>query len=77
MVNRIPDTAMREHCKKAFWETLVGGEMDPERSQICVAWWTGKGGREMLLYGIEVRGDRDEEYEVSGALPVEKSTAKL
>ncbi|CAD0086075.1 unnamed protein product, partial [Aureobasidium mustum] len=32
---RITDPAMRDYCKKHFWEVLVGGEMDPERSQIC------------------------------------------
>lgn len=74
LINQISDPTMREDCKRHFWETLVGGEMDPERSQICVAWWTSRGGREMLIYGDESVG---EEYTMSGALPGESSTAKL
>ncbi|GAB7354492.1 hypothetical protein MBLNU459_g4962t1 [Dothideomycetes sp. NU459] len=74
LIEHVSDAAMREDCKRHFWDTLVGGEMDPERSQICVAWWTSRGGREMLLHGDQ---PAREEYTMSGALPEEKSAAKL
>ncbi|KAG9639839.1 peroxin-8 Pex8-penicillium chrysogenum, partial [Aureobasidium melanogenum] len=71
----VTDSAMREHCKKHFWEVLVGGEMDPERSQICVRWWTSRGGRESLIYGDNMP---DDEYVMSGGLgEEEKVMAKL
>lgn len=71
----VTDLAMREFCKKHFWEVLVGGEMDPERSQICVRWWTSRGGRESLLYGDESSNDG---YFMSGGLgEQEKVMAKL
>ncbi|KAK6007291.1 hypothetical protein QM012_006299 [Aureobasidium pullulans] len=59
----ITDPAMREYCKKHFWEVLVGGEMDPERSQICVRWWTSRGGRELLL---DIDDVPDDGYCMSG-----------
>lgn len=69
------DRLMQEHCKKHFWETLVGGEMDPERSQICVRWWTTRGGRESLLYMDEPTNDG---FVMSGGLgEQEKVIAKL
>lgn len=40
-----------ESCRERLWEVLSGGEMDVERSQLCVAWWTTRGGREMALFG--------------------------
>lgn len=67
----ITDATMREQCQKHFWETLVGGEMDPERSQICVSWWTTRGGREALL---ETDGPTNEQFVMSGGLG-EKETA--
>jgi hypothetical protein len=71
----ITDPAMREYCKKHFWETLVGGEMDPERSQICVRWWTSRGGRESLL---ELDEPIKDEFVMSGGLgEQEKVLAKL
>ena len=57
LVNRIHDQGRREHCKRHFWETLMDGSMDSERSQVCVAWWSTQGGRETLLYGFEASGD--------------------
>jgi hypothetical protein len=71
----VTDAAMREYCKQHFWETLVGGEMDPERSQICVGWWTSRGGRDSLL---EFDHSRDDESLMSGGLgEQEKVMAKL
>ncbi|KAK5128060.1 hypothetical protein LTR85_005177 [Meristemomyces frigidus] len=67
MINSIADNGMREHCKEHFWHMLVGGEMDPDRSQLCAAWWSTGGGREMVLFGRE---DMEEQkFVMSGALP--------
>jgi len=30
---------------------LEGGEMDVERSAVCVSWWGMRGGRERVLFG--------------------------
>jgi len=51
LLNVIPDPTMKEHCKRRFWEVLEGGEMDVERSAVCVAWWGTRGGRERVLFG--------------------------
>lgn len=78
LVNQIPDLSMRDHCKKQFWDTLVNGEMDPERSQICVTWWTSRGGRETILYGDEgAHGPSEMPYMMSGALSDDRLPSKL
>lgn len=46
-------------CRERLWEVLSGGEMDVERSQLCVAWWSTRGGREMTLYGDHDLSDLD------------------
>ncbi|EPE32684.1 hypothetical protein GLAREA_07818 [Glarea lozoyensis ATCC 20868] len=51
LLNAIPDAGMREHCKRRFWELMESGEMDIDRSAVCVAWWSSRGGREMVLFG--------------------------
>ncbi|KAL3417317.1 peroxin 8-like protein [Phlyctema vagabunda] len=51
LINKIDDGTMREHCKTRFWEMLESGEMDVERSAVCVGWWSTKGGREQVLFG--------------------------
>ncbi|GKT88196.1 LOW QUALITY PROTEIN: peroxin 8 [Colletotrichum tofieldiae] len=48
-MNEVADPAMRQPVKDRFWEVLVSGEMDVERATIGVAWWTTKGGRELVL----------------------------
>jgi hypothetical protein len=53
LLHAIPDEAMKDICRKRFWDILVLGEMDPERSQVCVAWWESRGGREAVMYGPE------------------------
>lgn len=53
LLNHIEDYEMREFCKARFWEVLESGEMDVDRSAVCVAWWTTRGGREMVLLGRE------------------------
>ena len=55
LLNVIEDKVIREHCRARFWELLESGEMDVERSAACVAWWTTKGGRRMVLLGREER----------------------
>ncbi|KAK5160211.1 hypothetical protein LTR04_004765 [Oleoguttula sp. CCFEE 6159] len=81
LVNAVPDAEMREHCQLRFWETLNAGHMDPERSQLCVAWWNSRGGREAVLYGreggMEVAGEGQGSYLMSGALPDESGRSKL
>lgn len=71
LLNVIQDSDMREHCKGRFWELLEGGEMDVERSAVCVAWWSSRGGRERVLFGNE--DPRDGGVFMSGALGVRDS----
>ncbi len=75
LVHVIHDNAMREHCKQHFWQTLVGGEMDPDRSGVCHDWWSTRGGRELLLYSPN--DESNPKYEMSGALPEEAIDSKL
>lgn len=70
LLNQIDDSAMREAVKARFWEVLVSGEMDPERSGSAVAWWGTRGGRDMVLYGREME---QQEHMMSGALPSERA----
>ena len=56
LLNVIQNRNMKEHCKKRFWEVLESGEMDVERSAVCVSWWSTRGGREKVLFGDEGRG---------------------
>lgn len=71
LLNVIQDGPMREHCKARFWELLEGGEMDVERSAVCVAWWSSRGGRERVLFGREKFEERGPF--MSGALGVRDS----
>lgn len=50
-MNEIEDPRLKVSVKKRFWDILVNGEMDVERSTIGVAWWGTKGGRELVLFG--------------------------
>ncbi len=70
LLNQIHDDAMREAVKARYWEVLVSGEMDAERSGVAVNWWTTRGGREMVLFGREGT-DQHQQHMMSGALPVE------
>lgn len=68
LVNRVPDPGMRRQCRDRFWEVLVSGEMDPERSEVCVAWWGTGGGRKLVMHpGVDIEGGP---Y-MSGALPTD------
>ncbi|KAH8591794.1 hypothetical protein B0O99DRAFT_518940 [Bisporella sp. PMI_857] len=71
LLNVIQDRNMREECKARFWEVLESGEMDVDRSAICVAWWSTSGGRERVLFG-----DIDEGPFMSGGLG-EKGASRL
>ncbi len=50
-LNAIADPRLRRPVKERFWDILINGEMDVERSAIGVAWWGTKGGRELVLSG--------------------------
>ncbi|TWU75788.1 hypothetical protein ED733_003733 [Metarhizium rileyi] len=50
-MNEIEDPRLKLPVKKRFWDILVNGEMDVERSAIGVAWWGTGGGRELVLFG--------------------------
>ncbi|KAK3333265.1 hypothetical protein B0T19DRAFT_121236 [Cercophora scortea] len=68
-VNGIEDMAMRDTAKRRFWQVLVSGEMDVERSTVAVAWWGSRGGREVVLYGSRGRPAPDPEaFMMSGAI---------
>ncbi|KAK8159175.1 hypothetical protein IWX90DRAFT_389638 [Phyllosticta citrichinensis] len=68
LVNAIADEPLRDVVRRRFWEVLVGGEMDPERSLVAVAWWTTRGGRERVLFGDGGEEAMAERFEMSGAL---------
>jgi len=72
MVHCVSDLQMREICKQRFWEVLISGEMDPERSQMAVAWWGTRGGREAVLF----RSQEQDEM-MSGSLRREDVESKL
>ena len=72
MIHQVPDRGMRELCVRHLWEILVGGSMDPDRSHICVAWWTTGGGSWAVLQGNEPQS----QYMMTGALQGDGS-AKL
>jgi len=67
LLNVIKDGTMREVCKARYWELLERGEMDIERSAICVAWWSSRGGRDAVLFG---RKEVDSGPFMSGGLSV-------
>ena len=72
LLNVVKNANMKEHCMVRFWEILESGEMDVERSAVCVAWWTTRGGRERVLFGKE-----DEGPFMSGGLGVERDGSRL
>ena len=52
-LNTIQDATQRQICRRRFWEVLSNGDMDVNRSALCVAWWGTRGGREIVLHGRE------------------------
>ncbi|KAF6838052.1 peroxin 8 [Colletotrichum plurivorum] len=71
-MNEIADPIMREPVKDRFTELLVSGELDVERATIGVAWWTTKGGRELVL-----GRDRQQVAIMSGAIMDEGKSSRL
>lgn len=74
----------RQRCKERFWGVLSGGEMDVDRSLICIAWWGSRGGREMVSFaggagggGGDGKGLGEGEIMMSGALGVGGGGSKL
>ncbi|KAE8413179.1 hypothetical protein BDV36DRAFT_269284 [Aspergillus pseudocaelatus] len=51
LINTIRESEMRTACVERLWQALSSGEMDVERACYCVAWWSTKGGRELVLFG--------------------------
>lgn len=68
LINTIQDHSMRKVCADRFWDVLSNGEMDVDRANFCVTWWSTRGGRELLLFGDQSQGDDLEEPLMSGAL---------
>ncbi|PWY70458.1 hypothetical protein BO70DRAFT_389811 [Aspergillus heteromorphus CBS 117.55] len=66
LLNSITGPDMHKMCVERFWEALSGGEMDVERANYCVTWWSTQGGRELVLYGAE-SGETAESDEAQGA----------
>ncbi|KAI9665171.1 MAG: hypothetical protein M1831_002181 [Alyxoria varia] len=70
----------RLQCQDRFWEVLSSGEMDPERSAVCVAWWGTHGGRAMVFDSQKYASAEDyveDEALMSGALQPAGSKSKL
>ena len=59
--------ADKRMCRERVVEVLESGEMDVERSQVCVAWWTTGGGR-WMLEGRRGEREREDPTLMSGAL---------
>lgn len=64
-LNTIGDTNQLHTCRQRFWDVLSNGEMDVDRAALCVAWWSTRGGRDMVLFG---RNNPAEGPFMSGAL---------
>lgn len=65
--------SVRRTCIERFWEVLSNGEMDVERANFCVIWWSTRGGRELLLFGEDhqnglMEQHQEEEVVMSGGL---------
>jgi len=51
LLSRLESELTSRKSKERFWEVITSGGMDIERSQICVAWWSTRGGKELVLRG--------------------------
>lgn len=71
-LNQIAEPRLRVPVKERFWDILVNGEMDVERSAVGVAWWGTKGGREKVLFG-----ETGEPPMMSGAIVSEETQSRL
>ena len=70
-LNTIQDANQLQICRQRLWDVISKGEMDVDRSALCVTWWGTRGGRETLLYG---RDQQEEGPFMSGGL---QETSKL
>ena len=70
-LNTVQDSSQVHTCRQRFWDVLSNGDMDLNRSALCVTWWGTWGGREMVFLGRE---QRQEEPFMSGGL---QETSKL
>ena len=56
-LNMIKDANQLHTCRQRFWNILSNGEMDVDRAALCVAWWSTRGGRDMVLFGGDHQAD--------------------
>ncbi|KAL4978600.1 hypothetical protein BDW66DRAFT_129979 [Aspergillus desertorum] len=80
LINAVSPPEMRRVCVERFWDALSNGEMDVERAHSCVAWWSTKGGREMILLASEssgAQGDGSHGAYMSGAIGAVAPESKL
>ncbi|KAI9723367.1 MAG: hypothetical protein M1812_001251 [Candelaria pacifica] len=59
------DQSEAQSCRERFWEVISSGEMDVSRAGFCVAWWSTRGGRDMVMHG---RSPESTEPLLSGGL---------
>ena len=69
-IQTVRDVRMQQLCSQRLWEILTSGEMDVDRSAVCVAWWSTRGGRELVL---DTDGTGDHGPFMSGGLGGEVS----
>ncbi|EGD87217.1 hypothetical protein H112_05753 [Trichophyton rubrum D6] len=75
LINRIHDLEIRRKCQEKFWDTLSNGDMDVERANFCVTWWSTRSGRDMLLRKSE---EEDTQlYSMSGGVAMQPIQSKL
>lgn len=65
LINLMTGNAMAQICRERFWMAMSSGEMDVSKAGFCVAWWSTRGGREMVAYG---RSSKSTNELVSGGL---------
>lgn len=64
LIGKLSSPENRKECQDRFWDVVSNGEMDIDRNHLCLAWWTSRGGREMILSA----GMASQDYLMSGAL---------
>ncbi|KAI9702464.1 MAG: hypothetical protein M1836_000944 [Candelina mexicana] len=66
LISSMTDQGMARLCRERLWEVMSSGEMDVSRAGFCVAWWSTRGGRDMVIHG---RSSKSTEPHVSGGFP--------
>lgn len=61
LINSIQDPGMRNTCVERFWVALSSDEMDVQRANFCVTWWSTRGGRELVLFGEQLQPQQQEQ----------------